>query len=110
MKKPILVALAAGLLAVTAGAGAYATAAAPPKAVGVCANTKNGGYVRMLEAKNPAKSPWGKCRKNEQKVLLPTTTGLPRGLDGGPFKLTTPAGAWSCSWTAGMSTLACVTP
>ncbi|GGS87718.1 hypothetical protein GCM10010156_52800 [Planobispora rosea] len=110
MRKPFLIAAVAVLVAGTAATGAAATTPAPPKAVGMCANVKNGGYLRMLEPKNPAKSQWGKCRTTEVKVTLPTTMGMPRGLDGGAFKLTTPAGAWTCSWKADTATLACVTP
>lgn len=112
------VALAVVLVAGTAGVGAYAvTAAATPKTVAVCANTKNGGYLRMLEAKNLTRSAYGKCRTGEVKVPLSTTVaagaaGAPgRGFDSAPFKLMfTGAGPWTCSWKADTETLACVTP
>ncbi|MFD8531538.1 hypothetical protein ACFV0L_29370 [Streptosporangium canum] len=114
------VALVVALGAGTAGAGAYAAVAAPPKTVGVCANKTNGGYLRMLEAKNLTKSAYGKCRANEVKVPLTTTvatgpkgaTGAAgRGFDSAPFKMTVSgAGPWSCSWAAATSTLVCVTP
>ncbi|WP_329426815.1 hypothetical protein OG339_42195 [Streptosporangium sp. NBC_01495] len=117
------VALVVALVAGTAGAGAYAAVAAPPKTVGVCANKTNGGYLRMLEAKNLAKSSYGKCRANEVKVPLSTVvaagpkgaTGAAgaagRGFDSAPFKLTfSGAGPWTCSWTKATETLACITP
>lgn len=115
------VVLALVLVVSGAGVGAYATvAAAAPKVVGVCANKTNGGYLRMLEAKNLPKSQYGKCRATEVKVSLPTslqqgargaTGAAGRGLDGAPFKMTTTGnGPWSCSWVAATSTLACVTP
>ena len=116
MRKSVAVALAAVLLAGTAGAGAYATVAAPPKTVAGCANTKNGGYFRLLEAKNLPKSAFGKCRPGEVKVPLSTTvaTGAKgaagRGFDK-PFRLTISGGApLTCTWQAATETVACAIP
>lgn len=106
-----VVLLAAGLAG--AGAGAVASAsAAGPKVVGVCTNTKNGGYLRMLEAGNLIKSQWGKCRKNEARVLVPTMEHAavktsPYGVDR-PFRLVLNGGpALACSWAASTKTLTC---
>lgn len=116
MKRLLAVGLAAVLVvAGVGGAGAFATAAAPPKVVGVCTNTKNGGYLRMLEAKNLVKSQWGKCRKNEAKVSVPTVDHPaikkpPRGIDK-TFKLVIDdQPARSCTWAASTATLTCKTP
>lgn len=73
MKRILAVIAVALVLTGLAGVGAYATSAAPPKAVGLCANAKNGGYVRMLESKNLSRSQYGKCRAGEVKVPVPTT-------------------------------------
>ncbi|MEV4474678.1 hypothetical protein [Nonomuraea sp. NPDC049504] len=115
MRKALAVAAAALLLAGSAGVGAYAaTSAAAPKVVGLCANTKNGGYTRTLEAKNLVKSQYGKCRKGEAKVSMPTVDHPsiktpPRGIDKA-FKLTLPTGTYSCTWQASAATLACTAP
>ncbi|MEV0227972.1 hypothetical protein [Nonomuraea sp. NPDC050786] len=69
----VLYTAAATILLIGGGGVAYAVASATPTIVGVCANKTNGGYLRLLEAKNSAKSQYGKCRKNEVKIPLATT-------------------------------------
>lgn len=59
------------------GLAAASTAAKEPaKSYGVCINKKSGA-VRVLEAKNLAKSRYGKCRSSEKRVLLPGVDGVP---------------------------------
>ncbi|MEU7741964.1 hypothetical protein [Nonomuraea sp. NPDC049158] len=76
--------IAAVGLVVLGGTGLAAAATAakePAKSYGVCVNKKTGA-VRVLEAKNLAKSRYGKCRAGERRVLLPGVDGVPT-----PFKL-----------------------
>lgn len=69
---------ALGILIVSGtGLAAAATAAKEPaKSYGVCVNKKTSA-IRMLEAKNLAKSKYGKCRTGERKVLVPSIDGVP---------------------------------
>lgn len=62
-------------------AAAAVTAKEPAKSYGVCVNKKSGA-VRVLEAKNLAKSRYGKCKTGERRVLLPGVDGVPA-----PFKM-----------------------
>jgi hypothetical protein len=105
-KKPLAV---AGVVVVLAGGGVAYAAAAVPSKVAVCANVKNGGYVRLLEPKNLAKSQFGKCRKNEVKVPLTTTAVKgPKG-DAGPAGPAGPA-VKSWTWVADGVTYTCADP
>jgi hypothetical protein len=71
--------LAATAVLLLGGAGVAAASVAakePAKSYGVCVN-KTSGAVRVLEAKNLAKSKHGKCRTGERRVLLPGVDGVP---------------------------------
>ncbi|MEV6159433.1 hypothetical protein AB0L53_54785 [Nonomuraea sp. NPDC052129] len=81
LKKIAPFAALALVLAGGTGLAAASTAAKEPaKSYGVCI-TKSGA-VRVLEAKNLAKSRYGKCRTGERRVLLPGVDGVPA-----PFKM-----------------------
>jgi hypothetical protein len=79
-------------LAVLAGGGVGYAAAAMTSKVAVCANTKNGGYTRLLEPKDLAKSQYGECRKGEMKVPLATTVAKGAKGDTGPVGPAGPTG------------------
>lgn len=80
--KPLLVAVAAGLVLASAGAGAAgATALADPEpaaAYGGCIS-KTSGYLRILERGNLPKSVFGKCQTTEVKITFYSRSGAPKG-------------------------------
>lgn len=79
ISKSAVLLVAALALVGTTGVATASTTAAPPKAVGACAK-QSGGALRLLEAKNLAKSQHGKCSTGETRVLLPTTVAAgPKG-------------------------------
>ena len=81
LKKIAPFAALALVLAGGTGLAAASTAAKEPaKSYGVC--IAKSGAVRVLEAKNLAKSRYGKCRSGERRVLLPGVDGVPA-----PFKM-----------------------
>lgn len=117
-----LIMLSAVVVALGTAGVATASSTAAPKAVGACAK-QSGGGLRLLEPRNVTKSQYGACKKDETRVLLPTSTAKGvkgdtgpagkdgRGFDGAPFKMTFAGnGPWSCSWKADTQTLACITP
>lgn len=79
MRNKILTAAAAITLVGVTGAGIAVASSSSPSVVGVCANKATGG-LRLLEAKNVAKSQYGKCRSTEVKV--PLTTVVAKGPKG----------------------------
>lgn len=79
-KIPALAAVALVLAGGSGLAAASVTAKEPAKTYGLCISSK--GAVRVLEAKNLAKSRYGRCKSGERKLLVPSIDGVPK-----PFQM-----------------------